>query len=331
MTARNKRYLYNGIGILLSALFLFFSFRSLGQDGVERMFAVPHPWWLLVVLALNFPNMFSRTLIWKTLLNPLKRIPTVILFDILHVGYMANNLLPLKAGEFFRCSFVAKKWELPYTRVLTTIGLERYFSGLSLVMIFVGITFFMSLPLWLTSGAYTLMAILVGVQVWLWILWAKKPKLENWEKRHPLIYHFFKTMDHIEEGSSVLKSPKAFAFLVLLGLITWVWQFGMLRVIEMAYDLQLPWTSTMFVVLAVNLAIALPSAPGNLGTFEFASILAYGFVGVDKATALGVGIFFHFLQVIPVTLVGLFYYWRWGIRFKDMEREAESGLEQAIT
>lgn len=331
MTPRHKRYLYNTIGIILSGLFLYFSFHSLGEDGLKRMFEVPHPTWLLLIVLLNIPLMYIRTILWKILLSPMKKISTWTLFDILHVGYMANNLLPLKAGEFFRSSFVAKKWQLPYTRVLTTIGLERYFAGLSLLMAFVAITFFMDLPLWLETGAYTLMAVLLAIQVWLWILWVRKPDLSKWEERHPILYHFVKIMDHIEEGSSVLKSPKAFVGLLLLGLITWGIQFGMLHIIELAYDLQLDWASTIFVVLAINLAIALPSAPGNLGTFEFAAVLAYAYVGVDKATGLGIGIFFHFLQVIPVTLIGLFYYWRWGIRFKDMEREAESGLESAIS
>lgn len=105
----------------------------------------------------------------------------------------------------------------------------------------------------------------------------------------------------------------------------------MLKIIESAYELEIPLTSSIFVVIAINLAIALPSAPGNLGTFEFAAILAYSFVGVDKATGLGIGIFFHFLQIIPTTLIGLFFYWRWGIKFKDMERIAEDRLEEAIT
>ena len=323
--------MYNSFGILLSVLFLYFSFRSVGKAGWSQLFNVPHPWMLSIVVGLNVVLMALKTYLWQILLRPTMRLPFWTLFDILHLGYMANNLLPLKAGEFFRCSFVSKKWTLPYTRVLTTIGLERYFAGLSLLIILVVMTFWLDIPIWLRSGAYTLGVILFGVQVWMWILWAKKAKGEKPKPRNKILFHIFNFMDHVEHGSSVLKEPRYFFWLIIIGLATWFCQFTMLRIIETAYDLSLPWTSTMFVVIAVNLAIALPSAPANLGTFEFASILAYQFVGIGSATGLGIGLFFHFLQAIPVTLIGLFFYWRWGIRFKDIERDAEDRLEEAIT
>jgi hypothetical protein len=330
MSPKQKRYLYNTGGILLSVLFIYFCVHSLKNEDLSRVFSVPRPWYLLAVVALNGVLMALRTYLWMLLLSPIKALPFGTLFDILHVGYMANNLLPLKAGEFFRSSFVAKKWQLPYARVLTTVGLERFFAGLSLLLIFFAITFWLELPLWLKSGAYSLMGVLMAVQVWLWILWVRKPDLQKWKERHPLIYHFIKVMDHIEKGSSVLKNPRAFFVLLLLGLLGWCCQAYMLRLIESAYQITLPWPATLFVLVAINLAISLPSAPSNLGTFEFAAILAYSFVGIDKATGLGIALFFHFLQVIPVTLIGLFYYWRWGIRFKDIERAAEDGLEEVL-
>lgn len=330
MSPKQKRYLYNIGGILLSILFIFFCVRSLKGQNVSNIFAIPHPWYFGITLFLNLPFMALHTYGWKVLLAPIKKLPFWTLFDITHMGYMGNNLLPLKAGEFFRASFVAKKWELPYTRVLTTVGLERFFAGASLLLLFLLITFWLDLPVWLETSAYTLLGILLVVQIGLWILWAKKPDLESWKQRHRLIYHSIKTMDHIEKGSSILKDPKIFFWLILVGLAIWVCQAVMLRFCEMAYGLSLSWPATLFVVVAINLAIVLPSAPGNIGTLQFAAILAYSFVGVDKATALGIGIFFHFLQVVPTTLVGLFYFWRWGIRLKDMERVDENNLERAF-
>ncbi len=50
-------------------------------------------------------------------------------------------------------------------------------------------------------------------------------------------------------------------------------------------------------------------------------------MGMDKPTALGIAFYFHFLQVIPVTLVGLFYYFRWGIRLKELGGAVEQQAE----
>lgn len=331
LSPKTKRYLYNGAGIFLSGLFIYLAFHFLGDTHWKEIFALTHPSYLIWAVVLNFVAMGLRAYLWQVLLSPVKKLPYFTLLDILHVGYMANNLLPLKAGEFFRASFVSKKWKLPYTQVLTTIGLERYFAGLALLGFFFAIAYQLEIPTWLKTSVYILGGSLITVQIFLWLLWAKKPNLTYWKNRRPWLYRIIKTLYDIGEGSSLLKSLSSFSFLILLAALTWVVQIFLLRFIESAYGLYLPWSATIFVVVAINLAITLPSAPGNLGTFELAAILAYTFVGVSRADGLGMGIFFHFLQIIPTTLVGLFFYWRWGIRFKEIEQTAETKLEEAIS
>lgn len=331
MTPKHKRHLYNLIGVFLSGLFLYLCFYSIDRKDLGQIFSLPMPWFLVIVVVLNTIVMGFRAEISRLLLLSMKRIPFWTLFDVVHIGFMANNLLPLKAGDFFRASFVAKKWEMPYTPVLTTVGMERYFSGITLLLIFMVIGAFLQMPLWLKSGVYTLAGILVATQITLFILWKRKPNLTKWKKRHPVIYRTFEFFSHIGEGSHALKSWKSYSILSFYSLLAWAGQGVMLRLVEMAYGISIPWTSTLFVLVAINLAISLPSAPGNLGTFEFAAVLAYTFVGVDKVTGLGIGIFFHFLQVLPVTFMGLFFYFRWGLRLKDMERVAEKRLEEAVT
>jgi glycosyltransferase 2 family protein len=261
------------------------------------------------------------------LLQPLGAPPFEMLFDILHLGYMANNLLPLKAGEFFRASFVSKKFKIPYAQVLTTVGLERYFAGFSLILILLVVAGTLHLPVWIKTGAYVMGAVLLGVQLVLIVIWKKALRLEDWEHRHPFIYHIVEFLFHIGEGSQPLRSFKSFISLNGLALLTWLTQAAMLKIIERAFHVPLGIFPSLFVLIAINLAIALPSAPGNLGTFELAAVLAYSFLGVEKPIALGIGFYFHFLQVIPVTLVGLFYYVRWGIRLKDVEQAVEEKAE----
>lgn len=329
MSPRRKRQLFNVLGIALSAIFVYFCFHSLDGQDLRKAFLLPKPWWLLGVVLLNFILMALRALLWSGLLRPLAALPFWTLFDVLHIGYMANNLLPLKAGEFFRASFVAKKWDLRYTQVLTTVGLERFFPGFSLILLSFLVASFLQVPIWIKTGAYTLGAVLVGVQVMLILLWKRKPDLAKWEKRHPAIYRTIEFFYHIGEASQPLRSFSSFAWLLGLAFLSWALQVAMLVCVEAAFGIQVGVLQTTFVLIAINFAIALPSAPSSIGTFEFAAVLAYTWLGLDKATALGIGFYFHFLQVIPVTLVGLFYYFRWGIRLKDLE-DAEMKKAEAM-
>lgn len=327
MRPKLKRQLINAVGIFLSALFLYFCFHSLDREALKQAFLLPHPWLLVGVLAMNLPLMWLKALMWQILLRPIQVLPIGTLFEVLHIGYMGNNLLPLKAGEFFRASFVSKKWSLPYTQVLTTVGLERYFAGFSLILILIAVASFLPIPVWIKSGAYVLGAVLLGVQIVLMFLWKKQLKLENWETRHPVIYRIIEFFYHVGEGSQPLRSLKSFSALFVLALLTWLIQGAMLILIERAFDVRMSLAASFFVLVAINLAISLPSAPSNIGTFEFAAVLALTWLGLGKATALGIGFYFHILTVIPVTLLGLYYYYRWGIRLTDLEAAVDKKAE----
>ncbi len=247
MTSQRKRQIFNAVGILLSALFLYFCFHSIDREGLKQAFLVPRPWLLAAVVGLNFFAMGLRALSWRILLKPLQPLPFWTLFDLMHVGYMANNLLPLKAGEFFRASFIAKKWNIPYTQVLTTVGLDRYFSGFSLILILIAVASFLPVPLWIKSGAYVMGAVLLGVQASLILIWKRKPNLEKWESRHPIIYKIIEFLFHVGEGSQLLRSFNSFIFLLFVAFIVWGMQVEMLRLIEIAFGKEIPWVHTIFV------------------------------------------------------------------------------------
>jgi uncharacterized membrane protein YbhN (UPF0104 family) len=60
----------------------------------------------------------------------------------------------------------------------------------------------------------------------------------------------------------------------------------------------------MLTVLTV-LAAALPAAPGFLGTFQYATILALSFFSIPKEEALGFSIVAHVGQLLPVIIAGV--------------------------
>jgi len=66
----------------------------------------------------------------------------------------------------------------------------------------------------------------------------------------------------------------------------------------------MPRNPALFVLLAVNIAIAVPS-PGNAGTLELGAVLALQAVGVDHNRALAFALLYHSGQVLPVVLLGL--------------------------
>src|SRR5262245_3441295 len=90
------------LGIAVSLVLLWFAFRGVDLDEVGRAFASVRPGWVVLVF-LSLPLRFWLTAVrWQVLLPPDKPIPVHRLFGITLIGFMANNVLPARIGEFVR-------------------------------------------------------------------------------------------------------------------------------------------------------------------------------------------------------------------------------------
>ncbi|MBU4329978.1 MAG: hypothetical protein KKB53_05665, partial [Acidobacteria bacterium] len=59
-----------------------------------------------------------------------------------------------------------------------------------------------------------------------------------------------------------------------------------------------------------------PSAPGKVGIFQYAVILALGWFGVEKDAALAYGLVLHVTAFLPKIILGLVYISRLDISLK---------------
>ena len=68
---------------------------------------------LVLLLTLSVPayvaNVYVRALRWRHLTNPIASIERGALFRAQAIGFMVNNLLPLRIGELVRCWFLSRE------------------------------------------------------------------------------------------------------------------------------------------------------------------------------------------------------------------------------
>ena len=74
-----------------------------------------------------------------------------------------------------------------------------------------------------------------------------------------------------------------------------------LRAVGVAPDPAAP----LLVLLGVNLAVALPSTPGQVGVLEAGAVGALALLHVPPEPAMAFAILYHLVQFVPVTLAGL--------------------------
>ena len=73
---------------------------------------------------------------------------------------------------------------------------------------------------------------------------------------------------------------------------------------------QLSPVAIMSTVVAANLAVLVPLAPGNIGVFEYAVMTTLEFFQFDKTIAFSGAVILHAIFVIPVSVVGLMFFMR---------------------
>ena len=126
------------LGVAVSAVLLWVAVRGVSLDEVLQQLRQVRPVWLIPVLASIFLRFWLTALRWQLLLRPTKRIGVHRLFAITMIGFMANNVLPARLGEFVRAYALGRSEALPASLPFATIVIERIFDGFTLLVFLVG-------------------------------------------------------------------------------------------------------------------------------------------------------------------------------------------------
>lgn len=241
------------------------------------------------------------------------------------IGYMANNVLPLRAGEFVRIYVISRNWGGGFWTALATLIVERVLDSLSLVLILGVLVLMIPVPALFRNAALVVLAIdVIGViaLTWLAIYPASGRRLlatlgRRWpatEARVGRIYDtFVRGLDGIRTGSNI-------APLLVWTVIVWILPAVAAWTTLRAVDLHLPFLAGWVVLAFVGLGISIPSAPGYIGVFHVAAAKAVEMFGLSASAAVAFAIVFHASQFVPVTLVGWLYLIREGLSLGEAAR-----------
>lgn len=263
---------------------------------------------LLGAVGLTLVFLLLRAAAWRELLDGKAGFWQA--FRIVNEGYLLNNILIHRAGEFARAIFMGQASGLGFTRALSSILLERVFD-----LIFAAGIFLLCLPLvvgatWAkTAGVITLVLVLAGLAV-LFLMGRYRTRVQTWLERLNIPGKLWNQMlkpqaGNLLEGLAVLNRPRRFflgaGYILLSWLVAFVFHFVILR--EFVPDAPFWWA--VFGDTSLAIGIALPSAPAALGVFEGAIVGAFALLGVQSSTSLAFAITMHALQFVTTAVLGL--------------------------
>lgn len=270
-------------------------------------------------------SMAVRTARWRAILPaPGGERPTVrALMPFMIVGYAANAIAPLRAGDAARGIITARRFRLGVPETLGSVGLERLLDGLALAALLLVASIGVVVPGWFTQasilvagGAVAILAALVLVG------WIARSRIRQ---GHGVGRRFWRGVR--SDNGRIARS---------LGwsLVAWCVDGVTFWLCALALGFAISPVLALLIAGGAALGSVAPSAPAALGTFELAGTAVAVALGMDPSGAFALVVLAHAVTVVPIVVAAATVTASAGLSFAAlyrMSRVADEVRGQAIS
>lgn len=321
------------LGIAISAFFLYLAFRGQDFGEIRSALGQTNLWWLVPALALYFGGVYLRAVRWRILLRPIAPDATSNqLFPIVVIGFMANNVLPLRAGEIVRSVVIGRELQVRKTSALATIAVERIFDGITMLAFLAFSMIFVSLTSELQHLAIISFIVFAGLLLVLVLLTlggdfvSRMLQLVLGPLPDAVSVRVEQVAESFLSGLGVLKNRRDLLSVILASFGAWLLEAGMYWVLAIGFGGQvrevMTGAATLLTTGVANLSTLIPGAPGYIGQFEYGvKLVLAGAFSVPESQALAYAILVHAALYFPITLLGLVEWFRRSLSMRDLSEE----------
>ena len=341
----DSKKLWIGFAISVLLLVLFLVTVDLGRmlDALEDanyLFVVP-------AIAMYLVSVLFRTLRWQVLLRHLKPVTVTRLYPVVVVGYMANNLLPLRLGELVRSYYVGEREGISKTSALVTIFIERVLDALTLLFFIAAIALFVPL-----TGLAEAFGERSGVPWPLLVVAVSVPFVVAFGTL--LLFAFFpastreaamvlirllperfeapvrKLIDLFLNGLTPLRDPRTLSLLFLLSVPIWLFEAGLFFFIGFAFGLEDVYdnlgemaVAKVLVTAVANIGSSIPAAPGGIGLFELVAretLVVMPLAEINRDVAAAYAAVVHAVLILPMVVLGQLFLWAQHVSLRNLSQ-----------
>jgi glycosyltransferase 2 family protein len=322
------------IGLAVTAAFLAWAVRGTHWDEVLAGLKSVDLLLLLASAAIATLTFPLRTIRWQVMLRQEDGAPYPwrALWHAVAIGFMANNVLPARAGEFGRAFVVSRQVPVRFTTALASIGVERVFDALVMLALmavaiaapsFPAQTTVFGTPLGtlatraaLLFGAVFVVAMIVVIRPAPWL--RAFERVVRWAFPARLAEKLARMAEGLVAGLEVLKRPGRFAAVLFWSLVLWLTNAASFAVCFRAFGLHVPIEGSLLLQGILGFGVALPSSPGFWGIFEKGTQLTLQIYGIGSSLALAYAVAYHLTGFIPITVLGLSSLSRVHLHLRDL-------------
>lgn len=314
------------VGMIISVLGLYLAFRKVDIHSLGNVLGQAHLGWILAAVFLLLGSVWVRALRYRIIVLPIKQIRKYPLFANIMIGNFGNNVLPFRLGEILRAYALKMDEEVSASSAFGTVVVERVVDMVGFLVFLIIIFFWGDIPQTFSIPGIIIgiSVILVGIILWWiskthqeWII--KFEKLSIFQKKYG--QKAIEIIDKFVQGLIVLRKTKHVSQILVITLLLWfiylMVTFASLKAVHISAN----GMQAGVLLIATSLAISIPSAPGFIGTWHVAAVFVLVNIyqqSTDVAQAYA--ILNHAINFIPLTLVGLYYFIKSSVKFREIKK-----------
>jgi len=279
------------------------------------------PFLVLTIIGANW----IRAIRWHYLLPSDAGISRMKLFSGVNLGTLATCVLPLRAGEFIRPWVISRSKKVSFPCAFSSVVTERVFDILAMLTLFIatlgGID---NPPPWATVCAKALGGIAAAVLALMLVAYFQGDLTRRIAAN--VIDFFLKTRapraaaklieiaNEFVSGLSAISSFRELLLILFWSYALWLSMSCYYYMGIRAFGSDLGFTAANAVNVCIALAVAAPSAPGFIGTFQIGCLAAlHQIYGESSEFALAYSVVLHSVQMITAVSLGF-----WMLHFEGM-------------
>jgi uncharacterized protein (TIRG00374 family) len=299
------------LGLALAAAFLVLAFRDIDWDQLAQVARGANPAVLLAALLIGSINLGIRALRWHVLLAPGHPGPFPGTFWVVTVGYLGNNVLPMRAGDLGRSYLMGRRSGMGGSFALATTAAERVFDAIFLVVLGgLALQGHPALPPWLSRGMVLLAVAAIGALFGLLLLPAVWGRVAAWAETQPRMAGLVsrlrqRWLDRFIEGLSSIRHLGRLAVFLILTCCIWSVDALTTVLVGAALGVQIPLLAAFVILAALGVSSAVPLTPGQVGVYQWvASSVAVSY-GIAREPALLLAVALQVLNYLLIVVWGV--------------------------
>ncbi|KHD08542.1 hypothetical protein PN36_05615 [Candidatus Thiomargarita nelsonii] len=226
-------------------------------------------------------------------------------WQAVNIGYLGNMIYPARAGEVLKVVAIHHFAPLVYGRAISSAVIDRMLD-----MIVVGL--FTLLVLWIHGSQIdpnvgrAVISIFMVATVLLTLLIILVDRLQthvqSWNAQAQWQQRLQEWSEHALEGVQAFRQTHNILIVLLLSVGIFMLDYFWMWLMMDAFGWDLPFEAGLTVGVFLLVAISLPSAPGYIGIYQVACVLALSLYGIDESLAVAYSVV---MQLLTFAILGV--------------------------